>query len=161
MQMKSHTFSDQDPIAVLGILTRLKMACDHKGITEGAAVWCFQFYLTDQAHALFQSRLNGNTMVVEVEQREMLRTYSQVVNFFLRTYANDEVISEEVGDVTSFRQVSNMTEEVYSNYLWDKALRCGTVFSDRRLKSLFVKELLPATCAQVRNYLATHPNVDY
>ena len=40
-----------------------------------------------------------------------------------------------------------MTEEVYSNQLWDKALRCGTVFSDRQLKSLLVEGLLPATCA--------------
>ena len=96
-----------------------------------------------------------------MEWRELLRTYPQVVNVLLRTYATDEVISEAVGDVTSFRQSSNMTEEVYSNHLWDKALRCGTVFSDRRLKSLFVEGLLPATCAQVRNYLATHPDVDY
>ena len=102
--MKSHTFSDQDPIAVLGILARLKMACDHNGITEGAAVWCFQFYLTGQAQRLLQSRLNGNTMAVDVERRELLRTYPQVVNFLLRTYATDEVISEAVGDVTSFRQ---------------------------------------------------------
>ena len=54
-----------------------------------------------------------------------------------------------------------MTEEVYSNQLWDKALRCGSIFSDRRLKSRFVEGLLPATCAQVRNYFATHPGVDY
>ena len=54
-----------------------------------------------------------------------------------------------------------MMEEVYSNQFWNKALRCGTIFSDGRLKSLFVEELLPATCAQVRNYLATHPGVDY
>ena len=158
--MKSHTFSGQDPITVLGFLARLNMACEHNGITEGAAVWCFQFYLTGKAHALLQSRLNGN-MAVDVERRELLRTYPQVVNFLLRTYATDEVISEAVGYVTSFCQSSNMTEEVYSNHLWDKALRCGTVFSDRRLKSLFVEELLPATCAQVRNYLATHPDVDY
>ena len=54
-----------------------------------------------------------------------------------------------------------MTEEVYSNHLWEKALRCGTVFSYRRLKSLFVEGLLPATCAEVRNYLTTNPSVDY
>ena len=161
VQMRSHTFSGQDPIAVLGFLARLKMACDHNGITEGAAVWCFQFYLTGQAHALLQSHLHGNTMAVDVERRELLRAYPQVVNFLLRTYATDEVISEAVGDVTSFRQSSNMTEEVYSNHLWDMALRCGTVFSDRRLKSLFVEGLLPATSAQVRNYLATHSYVDY
>ena len=161
VEMKTHTFGGQDPIAVLGFLAQYKMACDRNGVSEGAAVWCFQFYLTGQAHALLQSRLHGNTMAVDAEQRELLETYAEVVNFLLRTYATDEVISEAVGDVTSFRQSSNMTEEAYSNQLWDKALRCGTVFSDRRLKSLFVEGLLPATCAQVRNYLATHAGVDY
>ena len=159
--MKTYTFGGQDPIAVLGFLARFKMACDHNGVREGAAVWCFQFYLTGQADALLQSRLHGNTMTFDAEQHELLETYSEVVNVLLRTYATDEVISKAVGDVTSFRQSSNMTEETYSNQLWDKALRRGTVFSDRRLKSLFVKGLLPATCAQVRNYLATHPGVDY
>ena len=161
VQMKTHTFGGQDPITVLRFLARFKIACDHNGVSEGAAVWCFQFYLTGQAHALLQSRLHGNIMVVDAEQRELLQTYPEVVNFLLRTYLTDEVISEAVGDVTSFRQSSNMTEEVYSNHLWDKLLRCVTLFSDRRLKSLLVEGLLPAICAQVRNYVATHPGVDY
>lgn len=42
-----------------------------------------------------------------------------------------------------------------------EAPRCDTVFSDRRLKSLFAESLLPATFAQVRNYLATHASVDF
>ena len=62
MQIKTHTFGGQDPIAVLGFLARLKMACDHNGVSEGAAVWCFQFYLTGQAQAFVQSRRHGNTM---------------------------------------------------------------------------------------------------
>ena len=161
VQMKTHTFRGQDPIAGIGFLARFKMACDHNVVSEGAAVGCFQFYLTVQTHALHQSRLHRNTMAVDAEQREMLETYAEVVNFLLRTYATDKVISEAVGDVTSFCQSSNMMEEVYSNQLWDRALRCGTVFSDGPLKSLFVEELLPATCAQVRNYLVTHPGVDY
>ena len=126
--MKTHTFGGQDPIAVLRFLARFNLACDHNGVSEGAAVWCFQFYLTGQAHALLQSRLHVNTMAADGEQRELLDTYTEVVNFLLSTYATDEVISEAVGDVTSFLQSSNMTEEVYSNQLWDKALRCGTVF---------------------------------
>ena len=115
VQMKTHTFSGQDPIAVLGFLARFKMACDHNGLTEGAALWCFLFYLTGQAHALLQSRLHGNTLAVDTEQRELLETYPEVFNFMLRTYATDGVIAAAVGDVTSFRQSSNMTKEVYSN----------------------------------------------
>ena len=160
VQMKYQTFSSQDPIALLGFLARLRIACDHNGITDGVAVWCFQLYLTGQAHALIQSRLIGNTMADDVERRELLRTYQQVVNVLLRTYATEEVISEATGGLNSFRQSSNMTEEVYSNHLWDKALCCSTVFSDWRSKSLFVEGLLSATCTQVRNYLATHPDVD-
>ena len=95
------------------------MACEHNGVREGAAVWCFHFYLTGQAHALLQSRLHGNTMAVDAEQRELLETYAEVVDLLLRTYATDEVISEAVGDVTSFCQSSNMTQEVYST-------SCGT-----------------------------------
>ena len=91
----------------------------------------------------------------------MLETYAEVVYVLLRTYATDEVTSEAVSDVTSFRQGSNMTEEMFSKHLWDKLLRCGTIFPDRRSKSLFVEGLLPATCAQVRNYLATHSGVEY
>ena len=41
VQMRTYTFSGQDPIAVLGFLALLKVACDHNGITEGAAVRCF------------------------------------------------------------------------------------------------------------------------
>ena len=44
VQMKTHTFGSQDPIAVLVFLARFKMACDHSGVSEGAAVWCFQFF---------------------------------------------------------------------------------------------------------------------
>lgn len=54
-----------------------------------------------------------------------------------------------------------MAEKAYSNHLWDKVLLCGTVFSDHRVKLLYVEGLLPATCAQVRNYPATHAMVDY
>ena len=100
-------------------------------------------------------------MTVDTEQCQLFETYAEVVNFLLRTCTTDKAISEPVGDITSLRQSSNMTEEVYINQLWDRALRCGTVLSDGRLKSLFVEGLLPATCAQVRNYPATHLGVDH
>ena len=102
VQMKTHTFGGQDPIAFLSFLARFKMACGHNGINEGAVEWCFQFYLTGQAHVLIQSRINGNNMAVDAEQRVLLETYPEVDKFLLRTYAIDEVISKAVGDVTSF-----------------------------------------------------------
>lgn len=78
-------------------------------------------------------------MAVDAEQRDLLGTYPEIVDFLLPTYATEEVISKAVGDVTSFRKSLNMTEEFYSNHLRNKSLRCRTLFSDWRVKSLFVK----------------------
>ena len=97
-------------------------------------------------------------MAVDAEQRELLETNSEVVNFPLCMYATDEVISEAVGHVTSFRQSSNVTEEVYINHLWDKALRCGTVFSDRRLKSLQGRGAPPASSPKKHQKLHSLPH---
>ena len=104
VQRKPHTFGGPDPVAVLGFLARFKMACNHNKVSKGAAIRCFQFYLTAQAHSLLQSRLIRNTMAVDAEQRELQETYAEVFKLLLRTYATNEVIIEAVGDVTSFRR---------------------------------------------------------
>lgn len=54
-----------------------------------------------------------------------------------------------------------MTKESDFNHLWDRALQYGSVFSSRRLKSLFVKELLRFSGAQVRKLLARDMSADY
>ena len=124
VQMKNRTFDGNDQITVLGFLAKFRDACDINHLSEGVAMWCFQFFLSGQAEALLQSRLAGGSMAVDVEQEDLLRTYPQVVNFLLRTYATDEIIAEAYSDVMSFKQTSAMTEEQYSNLLWERALRC-------------------------------------
>lgn len=84
-----------------------------------------------------------------------------MVSFLSRTFATDETVAKARSDLITLRQSSYMTEQSQSNYLWDKAFWCGSVFSDKRLQSLFVKGLLPTTCAQVNNHLVAHPDMDY
>ena len=54
-----------------------------------------------------------------------------------------------------------MSETEYGDRLWRKALRCGNVFSDSRLKSLFAEGLLPAIRTQVRHHLTTQPRIAF
>lgn len=84
-----------------------------------------------------------------------------MVDFLLRMYATNEVVVEASTDGVTLRQGSNMTEKSYSNDLWDKAFQRRSVFVDWRLMSFFVEGLLSETCAQVRNYLATHARANY
>ena len=52
-----------------------------------------------------------------------------------------------------------MSETEYGDRLWWKALRCGNVSSDSRLKALFADGLLPAIRTHVLHHLTTHPRI--
>ena len=154
-QMKTRTFSGQDPITILSFLHWFQKSCDQCGISEGAAVWCFQFFLTGQAYDQLHSRLAGGSKAVDIGQSELLHSYEEVVNFLLTTYVTNEVISEEYNRVMQFRQSTGQGEQDFADKLWQKAQRCGTVFSDRRLKSLFADNLQTSLRRSVNNYLST------
>ena len=161
VQMKDHAFSGDDPITVLGFLARYKDACDKNEISEGAALWAVQFFLKGQAGALVKSRLAGQTMAMDSERGELLTCYKELVNFLLHTYATDDVMAETVADVEGLKQSTSMTETGFSDELWRRALRCGTVFSSRRIRGYFVEGVLPAIRTQLRDYAARHPYATY
>ena len=160
-QMKDQTFSGEDPIAILGFLARYKDACNHNEISEGDALWCMQYFLTGQAATLVQARLSGNTMAIDAKRNEMLTNYSELVNFLLHNYATDDAMAEALADVEGFKQTTALTERQYSDELWKRALRCGTVFSSNRMKGYFVEGVLPAIRSQLRNYATDHPRSSY
>lgn len=51
--------------------------------------------------------------------------------------------------------------EVYNDYLFDSALRCGNVYFDRQLKYVFVEGQMPASYALERNYFTKNPQMNY
>ena len=124
LQMKGVTFSGDDPIAVLNFLSRFTAACNQNGVHEGAALWCFQFFMTGTALAKEQTRIVGESGVADARRDEVLSSYPEVVNYLLRTYATNEVYAE----VANFLQSSGMSETEYGDRLWRKALRCGMSF---------------------------------
>ena len=155
VQMKTSTFSGHDPIAVLNFLNKFKAACDINRIPESLAVWCFQFFVTGRAHSLVMNRLTVQSIAVDVQQQDTLTSYREVVNFLLRTYATDEIIAESHQEVIAYQQSTNTTETDYGEKPWDKELRCGSVYSEKRVKGKFVEGLLPAIKAQMRTYRVT------
>lgn len=115
--MKPNIFRGTDPIAILELLARITTERDHRGGSEKAAVWCFQLYLANQAHALLLSPLSRNTMAVDAGPFEMLRTYLEVVYFLLRKHAADEVVADAHTNVAPFLQGFSVTKELYSSHL--------------------------------------------
>ena len=160
--MSRVTFTGSDPIAILGFLTQFRNACYHNDVSEDKAVWLFQHYLAGRALNLIQSRMTDTSLVVDDgDHKEALSTYCEVVNYLLRTFATNEVIATAYTDLTSYVQATGMTETDNGDKLWDKTIRCGSVISQTRLRSMYAEDVLPSIRAQVRNHLATHTRLSY
>lgn len=61
-------------------------------------------------------RLTGRPVAVDVEDRELLRTYP-VVDFLMKYFVTDKVISEAYAEVINFRQNSNKLEVAFGDIL--------------------------------------------
>lgn len=159
--MKKHTFSVEDPIWVLNCPTRFRSTCNTYGVHEGATVWCFPFDLTGKAHSLVQPRVTAVSSIVDNPGMEILTTYPEVMSFCFTRYASDEVIADADAQTTSYGQNPGNTETEFSQKLWMKAFKCGNVYFERQLTSIFVEGLLLSIRAKVRNYLIMHPRTAY
>lgn len=121
----------------------------------------FQVYLIRQEHFLVQPRLTGKSSTVVDSGRKVLKTYPEVFSFLLKRYTIDEMIADADAYVTPYLWSTGMIEMDFSQKLWRKALRCGNVYCERWLQSLFVEVLLPSIRVRVRNHLTTHPRTIY
>ena len=70
-------------------------------------------------------------------------------------------MAEAITDVENFKQSSSMDVQAYSDELWTRALRCGSVISNTRLKGYFIQGVLPAIRAGVRYYATEHTDATY
>lgn len=100
-------------------------------------------------------------MAADSKRSAMLRTYGDVMSFLLRAYEMNEAIAECYNGVFSFRQSFTMTEETHSQMLRDNSLRCGAVFFNRILKSIFIDGLLSEPRAQTCQFRSFNLRSDH
>lgn len=70
---------------------------------------------------------------------EWLSSYGEVVHYLLATYAPDDIIARVVKESESYKQGSGVSMALQAYRLYTKALRCGLVYRERRVKLLLVK----------------------
>lgn len=70
-------------------------------------------------------------------------------------------MEEALWEVERSQQSTAMAEQRFSNELWKKELRCGTIFSGERIKDYFVESVLPSIRTKLRNYTTDHPRAEY
>lgn len=149
--MKSSIVKPSDPIAVLAVFHNYKTVYASNGIHERAAMLLFLHFMEDLDKATFSYRMSpieSNT----AHKEGILTTYCSVVNYPLKTYATDDFIAGAESEITNFKQSENMSALHHSEKLWDKALRCGKVYEDARLKGAFTEALHHSIYFSMRTY---------
>ena len=133
-------FSGEEEIEVLRFLTNYKEACNDSTLSEAVALRLFRFNLKGMALASFETYLSRNRRG-GVRGEDCIESYCDAVQWFLNTFATDEILSEAYRKVNQMRQNPNETEEQFGNRLREEALRCGNIFDDGNLTQMFIDGL--------------------
>jgi hypothetical protein len=153
-RMKAHIPDDQkftgnDPVAVIRFLEEFKSACDDNGLSEGAALYLFQYFLLDPAKK--SVRLFMRTNANNIDQH----SYSGVVLFLLTSYAPEEEVSTERRKIFLHQQKSTEGEVDFAVRLQEQASRLGRAFRESELITSYLNGLPE----NIRTYVsAVHPN---
>lgn len=115
-----------------------KTVCDSNDIYDGAALWLFQHFVKDPAKAALAHKVSTTKQGVPAWKRK-LTTYGQVHNYLLVSYTIDDVTTVFTADVTSFKQLVEMSAARYSRLEWEKTVRCGPVYDESCLKAMFIR----------------------
>ena len=159
VQLGQKQFDPADPVSILSYLSTFKTACDSIGVHEGAAVWLFSAYMKEPAKAALTMRIESNVKKSKPSKGQ-LRTYSEIVNYLLKTYASDDVIAEAEEGLRHFVQAPGMTELDFATKLTLKVLRCGHVYNEAKMIGFFIEGLNESIRSSVRSYWGENPAAD-
>lgn len=79
-----------------------------------------------------------------------------MANYLLEMYATDDVITDAEVNKTSFKQPDSKTSGHYTEALWEKAVGCGMVYKESRLKRICIDDIITSICYSIRTFRGGH-----
>lgn len=101
-------------------------------MSERAALWLFHFFCSTA-----ESIINARACLRHLSNKSLedgLYSYCDVVDYLLGMYATEDVNAEAVQNIWNCTQQPSTTSVLYAQTLWDKLLRCSTVYDEETLK---------------------------
>ncbi len=144
-------FSGEEEIEVLNFLTQYKRACDDTGISEGIVLRLFRFNLKGVALAAFETYHNCIRRG-DVRGEDYIESDCDAIQWFLNTFATDEIRLETFKRVNQMRQDPNETETEFENRLRNETLRCGNIFDEGNLTHMFIDGLKESMQVEIRMF---------
>ena len=161
-EMEHHTFDGKYPIRILDFLASFRRACDGMGVHEGAALFLFAYFLKGIPENDLVNRIQsdpGKNPTHRTRREDILTSYCQVVNYLLRTYADNQTISNTNAEIVRLTQRDDQSPIAFKNYLWQKMTRCGCVYSQDQMINYFTEGCKSTIRSLVRRKLEEDPTI--
>lgn len=125
-------------------------------------MWSVPCFLREPAKVALSKRVTAGKK--NDQQVGKLRLYVLVVKYLFKRYATDVFIAEAKATITNYEHPVGITTVQYYQARYDRALRCGMIYNEARLKAIFIKGLHAFICYSVgiycgANYKATIQNL--
>ncbi|GAB0498840.1 hypothetical protein MMPV_010193 [Pyropia vietnamensis] len=136
------------PLGVFEFLNRFKKACDDHGLSEGCALYLLPEFtqgdLKRELLSLLPSIAGGRTGEVT--------SYLEMVNWLLRCYAEEEVISSQVALYNAISQKEDETETAFYRRVRDANALCGYIHTPSQVKGRFMQGAWWEVRTDIREY---------
>jgi hypothetical protein len=140
LRMKTHIADDQkfcriDSVSIIRFLEEFKEACDHNGLSEGAALHLFQYFILDPAKKSVRLFLRSN-----INDRDHY-SYFGAVLFLLTTYAPEDQVNMERRKIFLSQQKDYESENDFEIRVRAQASRLGQAFTESELITSYLNGL--------------------
>jgi len=124
-------------LGVFELLSRFVKAGDDNDVSEGKAL----YLLPDFTKGDLKRKLYTSMPSLEGERRGEVRSYLELINWLLRTYADEQSPSDQDALLHGAAQEADETESDY--YIRVRELRClcGYIHTEGQMKSRFMQGL--------------------
>ncbi len=129
-------FNGQDPVQVLGFLTRLTEEADLNGMSESQIYAILPRFLSGSAEIQFRASRSNSHM-------GGVKCWAEAVQYLLSTYATPSAIRQAVQQLLDTKQRANEDEADYSARLSAAIHRCGNAYDESRKMTFFINGLNP------------------
>jgi hypothetical protein len=137
-------FDGSDPVSIIKFLEDFKEACDHNGVSEGAAMHLFQYFLLNTAKKSLQLHFRSTMSASS-------NSYCGAIHFLLTTYAAEEEVSGECRKIFLMQQKSGENEREFGIRIQAQAGRLGQAFTEDSLITAY----LNGVPENVRTYVSS------
>lgn len=134
----------EKPASTIAFLQNFNAACDQSYIQKGAEKWLFKLHLNGPVDSVIKVRVAIPAETAKAKEM-CLTLYSAITNYLLNRYATSDNIAIVDSKIRTFKQ-DRLKESDYAQPSCAKTLRCGSVYTQKMLKGLFVEGISKTIC---------------